>query len=132
MDGDRHRYGRRRRPRERTLSTQGVTVGTFAEGAPGTFTYDLTWDEINAAAPIETPEGGGSWTLFTLQATDQQGRTAQQKFFITLECGVGPQAPAACAGVCTNLADDPNNCGRCGYVCTENGGTKCVKSVCEE
>ena len=35
-----------------------------------------------------------------------------------------------CGSVCTNLANDPNNCGTCGHVCG-CGSTTCTAGMCD-
>ncbi len=40
----------------------------------------------------------------------------------------GGSYPDACNGYCTNFADDPSNCGGCGYVC--GGNAACRNGQC--
>jgi hypothetical protein len=46
----------------------------------------------------------------------------------TFDAGCAPPAPSECAGACTSLANDPNNCGACGQVCSSSA--VCLRGRC--
>ncbi len=106
----------------------GAAYGAFATSASeGAYELELSWRDIEAVQPIDTPIGGAERD-FLVQFFDQAGHTAQQTVSVTLHCSMS--GFALCSGACTDLASDPHNCGACGKVIAVGasceGGIACV------
>jgi hypothetical protein len=117
----------------------GAEIGAFNSISAGTYSITVTWDELNAAGPINFT---GSNTLdLQAQFSNEQAKQASRTMTITLTCGSGSFPSAACNGVCVNLDADSNNCGACGHaipsfetctngipVCPMAGQTACASA----
>ncbi len=86
------------------------SYGSFA-GTGGSYTFDLTWQQLRTLEEIEAPAGA---TSRALRATffDQQGSSSSRDLNIRLECDAPDDA--ICSGSCADLQTDSNNCGSCG------------------
>jgi hypothetical protein len=91
-----------------TDSTGKIQYGAFVATTQGSYQLDLSWSQINQAAPIDftsEDQRGFVATFFDL-AGDQTTQTTM----LRLHCnGIG-----ACDGVCVDLMKDADNCGSCG------------------
>ncbi|MBS2027101.1 MAG: hypothetical protein JST54_04280 [Deltaproteobacteria bacterium] len=95
------------------------TYGAFSTpGGQGTFTFTLSWSELQSVSAFEIPAGGKS---ISVSATffDNHGHSTTQTLNLTAACS--PSGDATCSGSCTDLQTDPNNCGSCGNVVASGG-----------
>jgi hypothetical protein len=99
--------------------TSGKVYGAFSTGGQGTFTFDLTWAEVNSVSAVNAPAGGTTSRKFTAKFFDNAGKSTTQQITINLGCD-SSSGEAACGGTCTSLASDNNNCGGCGKVCASS------------
>lgn len=83
---------------------------------PGTFFNTLTRTCVLVQGPVQSICPAGT----ILHAATGACVPAQTQ----PTCSTGT---TLCAGTCTNLGDDPHNCGACGFVCQ---GRQCVKGKC--
>ncbi len=70
--------------------------------------------------------------LFEVESDD--GTDAKSPILDAADLGdVGAEAPPCsgtlCAGVCTDLSKDQDNCGKCGKICPS--GMSCISGTCE-
>jgi len=101
-------------------STTG-TYGAFAtSAAEGAYELTLPWGAIEEVDTINTPIGGASRD-FRARFFDQAGNVAEQTVTVTLHCSMSGYA--LCGGQCTDLATDPQNCGKCGVTIPD--GAEC-------
>lgn len=102
-------------------ATYGALITTAQEGA---YSLTLSWEEINRVSPITfTTE---ERRKFRVELFDQAGHRAQTMVEVTLTCG----GTGSCAGLCTNLSNDFDNCGGCGVQCP-SGANRCSSGKCE-
>lgn len=93
-------------------SSTGQTYGAFSTpGGQGTFTYSLSYSDMQALHAFDIPAGGGTQTV---QAVffDNHGHQTAQTLTLTVQCPTASNA--TCNGACTDLQADPSNCGACG------------------
>lgn len=92
----------------------GDSYGSFT-GSNGSYTIELSWDDINDLRDI-TAEEGGSLRIFEAVFTDATGNTATRQVSATMSCGAGS---ATCEpGSCTPLRV-VTACGSCANDCTD-------------
>jgi len=90
-----------------------IDYGPFiAAGQAGTYSFSLSWMQIQQATPINFENSSPS-LVFRARFFDQGGNKAVKDSQITLSCDGG----SACNGSCTDLAIDGSNCGTCGHAC---------------
>jgi hypothetical protein len=89
----------------------GTIYGAFQQTAGGTFTVLLTWDQINAATPIDQ----GRDDVYTFEAVfrDNAGSIARRDIGLGMDC----EGLDACDGTCVDWTADGTNCGGCGVTC---------------
>jgi hypothetical protein len=88
------------------------TYGAFAtSAAEGAYELKLTWDEIDRVQGIDAPIEGAP-RQFRARFYDVAGHTADEMVTVTLRCSVATLG--VCGGDCTDLMNDPKNCGECG------------------
>jgi hypothetical protein len=88
--------------------TGTIQYGAFQATTQSSYELDLSWSEINQAAPITFD--AQELRTFRADFFDLSKQSATQSVQIRLQCnGIG-----ACAGVCTDLQNDAKNCGTCG------------------
>lgn len=93
----------------------GAPIGEFLLVSHGSFIITVTWEEIHAAHPIEF-ESEAQLNLIAV-FTDAAAHRTAATLTMRLHCdGLG-----ACQGICVNQMSDPLNCGRCGWVCADDG-----------
>jgi hypothetical protein len=98
---------------------EGGTYGTFvATGGAGAYELSLTWRGVNEVRAIDTPSGGADRTM-SAEFFDSLGRRVESGVTVRLRC---PGEAAACAGWCTDVNTDIDNCGACGRSCYDSGG----------
>ena len=80
----------------------------------------------------QCPKSQRSQCLAACRACRDAGRTLSGGCGNYFCCGAGQKA---CGSYCADLANDPYNCGDCGYVCDDPGyqdvGVACVSGTCE-
>jgi hypothetical protein len=90
----------------------GTTYGVFGTpGGQGTFSYILTWSQIDQVRPIGNLPPGGTTRDVLAIFYDNGNLTAQQSLTLTLSCSGGL---AVCGGACVDLKSSPSDCGSCG------------------
>lgn len=102
-----------------TPEPEGTTTTTGEVGVT-TSTSTTTTTEVDESSTGETSAGESSTGETSAGESSSGG----------LVC---PMGQAACAGVCVDLAADPENCGECGNLCTADEGCEagaCLPSVC--
>lgn len=100
-----------------------IDYGPFvAAGQAGTYSFSLSWVQINQAAPIGF-ENADLPLVFRARFFDQGGHKAINDAEVVLYCDGG----SACNGVCTDLGVDGANCGTCDHTCASMG---CEKGGC--
>jgi hypothetical protein len=87
--------------------TGTIDYGSFTDNGDGSYAIDLSWAQLEQAAPINFT----SEEVRTLRAdfSDLDGHSASRSLDVTLDCN----GLAACAGSCVNLSQDSHNCGAC-------------------
>jgi hypothetical protein len=104
----------------------GITYGAFSAGAnKGTYVASVTFEQINSIRRIDFPQAGGTRT-FVVRFIDNAGNVVTASLSLDLRCRLRPAGygqsidpsvaglVGACGGACTDLNDDPDNCGACG------------------
>jgi hypothetical protein len=104
----------------------GATYGAFSAGAnKGTYVASVTFEQINSIRRIDFPQAGGART-FVIRFIDNAGNVVTASMPLDLRCRLRPAGygqsidpsvaglVGACGGKCTDLNDDPDNCGGCG------------------
>jgi hypothetical protein len=106
----------------------GYVYGAFSTvGGQGTFTAQLSWEQVNKAQTISFAPGGGARAV-TITFFDNGGGRVSTTLDVPLSCG-NAQA-TTCKGVCVTLSNDSMNCGACGNalggnaIC-QNGAAAC-------
>jgi hypothetical protein len=91
-----------------TDPTHMVNYGAFAADNQGSYSLDVSWDQLNRVTPVmfEVSES----RMFIGEFFDRDGRTASQPGAVTMTCN----GKTGCSGACVDLMTDVNNCGRCG------------------
>jgi hypothetical protein len=90
----------------------GASYGAFAtSAAEGAYELKLAWGELNAVRAIDTPAAGAKRDLLA-RFFDQAGHSAEETTSVLLHCSI--TGDGTCEGMCTDLANDPQNCGMCG------------------
>jgi hypothetical protein len=88
------------------------TYGAFAtSAAEGAYELRLPWGDMNRVKAIDAPVEGAART-FRARFYDVAGHTAEEMFTVTLKCSRADLG--VCGGDCTDLRNDPDNCGMCG------------------
>jgi hypothetical protein len=101
--------------------TSGATLGTFATpGGQGTFTFLLTWDALDAAAPIDGTSG--LTRVVRGVFVDAHGHHASADVSLVLGCGASDGGTRSlCSGACVDLSVDAEHCGQCRHAVPTNG-----------
>jgi hypothetical protein len=89
-------------------STYGAFVSTAQEGS---YTLTISWNDIQNARPIYSPENGGPRS-FTAEFYDQTGNKTEQSIDVSLVCNQD-NSFAVCNGECADLNADEEHCGSC-------------------
>ncbi len=108
----------------------GGTYGTFrTEASEGAYALELSWGKINQVKGIEAA-AGGSPRVFRAEFFDAAGHTTAAELTITMRCAGARQI--ACDGECLDGDDDPDNCGKCGKICSSpaHGDAACSGGAC--
>lgn len=84
-----------------------VNYGAFVADNQGSYSLDVSWDQMNAAIPI-TFDVSASRTLVG-EFFDQGGHSTSRSTSVALTCN----GKTACSGQCVDLQTDQNHCGRC-------------------
>lgn len=102
----------------------GRSYGAFAtSAAEGAYSLGLTWGQIAALAPIETPVGGAP-REFRAEFFDSAGNKGWESLTIRLACADALRA--ACGSQCVDLQSDKRHCGGCGKAITD-GARVCIQ-----
>jgi hypothetical protein len=103
-----------------------VTYGAFIATTQGTYSLTISWNQLDAIAPIAF-DGA---TMMTFRATfyNAAGHSVSQDLAIRLYCGSGAAPDAACSGQCVQL-DTTTRCGSCGAGCATSTSDLSVSSV---
>lgn len=83
-----------------------------------------TLTECGGRSGLPIPGTGSSKTSLSSSSSSSSSSSASGSTPLGVNCGT----EILCAGVCVDLASDPNNCGACGHGC--QGGT-CAGSLCQ-
>ncbi len=110
------------------VDESGVTYGAFAQkdGLPGTFTFNLTWEAVNAARPLTFIDSASR--SFTARFFDKDGHKAAASVSIAFRCDAFADNTDAFRGVCTNTRVDAKHCGDTFTVCASNEA--CREGAC--
>ncbi|MBX7079533.1 MAG: hypothetical protein K1X88_10130 [Nannocystaceae bacterium] len=107
-------------------SDDGTTFGPFVATAPGSFTFALGWDALDAVAPIELPQGRDATRTVRARFVDAAGHEVVGEIPLSLHCG----ALAACDGHCLDTLENSDDCGGCGIVCEPPPGEGAELDAC--
>jgi Stigma-specific protein, Stig1 len=66
------------------------------------------------------------------QSISQQTALDEAPCSQATDCVEDGGSPACCSGGCTDLSEDPNNCGGCGTACTAGASPACCASGCTD
>jgi hypothetical protein len=110
-------------------SNRGLAFGAFTLLRGGTYQLTLSWEDAYA---VEAFSFVGSKDLpVTALFRDRSGAEATAHLSLTLGCDGFEQGAVCDDGVCTDLADDDDNCGACGTECEiQNPGSSFQAGGC--
>lgn len=101
----------------------GLVYGTFSPSMPGVFTFDLSWDQVNASKGIAF--ASEDVRSYTAEFVDDLGHKIVKPFTLRLHCTGRP----ACEGRCVTAGDacpisKSLQCfaGQCGVGCVSSSG----------
>lgn len=101
----------------------GLVYGTFASTMPGVFTFDVSWDQVNASKGIAF--ASEEFRTYTAEFVDDLGHKITKPFTLRLHCTGRP----ACEGRCVTTGDacpisKSLQCfaGQCGVGCVTSSG----------
>lgn len=108
------------------LLATSACSSTVRVDAGGMDAARLDAGSIDAGTPTDTGTPIDSGTPTDAGPAIDSGSDAGPPMACTPPCGAGR---ACCGGECTNLANDPRNCGECGIAC--GAGTYCTGGHCD-
>lgn len=101
----------------------GHVFGAFGSNPNNTsFSYFLSWDDMNLATPIDFTTD--EQRKFLARFHDMAGNEVSQLAQLRLHC----DGDAACGGDCVDLSADEAHCGQCNHACAN--GSECTGGAC--
>jgi hypothetical protein len=109
-----------------TIGDAAAPAAAFVEQFPGTYTVEITWDQIAAVDEIEFT--ADETRRFRAEFLDNDVRRGSRDATLLLTC----HGMAACDSRCVDLQQDVAHCGTCGTTCRVAGDTGgCSAGECE-
>jgi hypothetical protein len=94
-----------------TTTDGSITVGAFQADLPGTYSFELTWSEVNEIEVIEFE--AEATRRFRVTFRDNSNKTGWQDVDVKLSC----EGMTACDGQCVDTQSNDDHCGRCHRAC---------------
>ncbi len=100
----------------------GDVYKTFAPSGEGTYTLDLSWQELDQVATIDGPVGGVQRAM-VVRFFDQAGHNSTRTVNIHLGCDAAAEGP--CSAGCFNFNTSTEHCGSCVSSVPQGSGGIC-------
>jgi hypothetical protein len=106
------------------LAPGGTEYGSFANAGGGNWTIAVTWADFQAMNSIDFDTEEQRYVV--AHFLDRSANTVDAETTLRLHCN----GQGACAGVCTDLLNDAENCGTCGNTCDQCSDGTCYGYEC--